>query len=132
MCVTCCNCECHKKVVYMKVKYEAILSQGSMHCLPVWCIMRWLYLHLLKTSVCNKMPIDGQTFCRQWRWVYWGWCSEPHTSELAGGFSICMYVCTYVRYVRDSVYLYDLFKRRPAPGLGMRSCLAPQCIAFPE
>ena len=27
----------------------------------------------------------------------------------------------YVWYVRDSVYLYDLFKRRPAPGLGMRS-----------
>ena len=24
----------------------------------------------------------------------------------------------YVWYVRDSVYLYDLFKRRPAPGLG--------------
>ena len=47
----------------------------------------------------------------------WGEREEPHTSELAGGFSICM----YVRYVRDSVYLYDLFKRRPAPGLGMRS-----------
>ena len=38
VCITCCNCECHKKVVYMKVKYETILSQGSMHCLPVWCI----------------------------------------------------------------------------------------------
>ena len=37
VCVTC-NCECHKKVVYMKVKYETILSQGSMHCLPVWCM----------------------------------------------------------------------------------------------
>ena len=34
---------------------------------------------------------------------------------------VCMYVCMYVRYVRDSVYLYDLFKRRPAPGLGTRS-----------
>ena len=39
---------------------------------------------------------------------------EPHASELAGGFSICI----YVYYVRDSVYL---FKRRPAPGLGTRS-----------
>ena len=46
--------------------------------------------------------------------------SEPHTGELAGGFSICMYV-RYVRYIRDSVYLYDLFKRRPAPSLGTRS-----------
>ena len=27
----------------------------------------------------------------------------------------------YVWYVRDSVYLYDLFKQRPAPGLGTRS-----------
>ena len=43
--------------------------------------------------------------------------SEPHTGELAGGFSICI----YVRYVHDSVYLYDLFKRRPVPGLGTRS-----------
>ena len=32
-----------------------------------------------------------------------------------------MYIYMYVRYVRDSVYLYDLFKRRPAPGLGTRS-----------
>ena len=27
----------------------------------------------------------------------------------------------YVRYIRDSVYLYDLFKQHPAPGLGTRS-----------
>ena len=27
----------------------------------------------------------------------------------------------YVWYICDSVYLYDLFKRRPAPGLGTRS-----------
>ena len=27
----------------------------------------------------------------------------------------------YVRYVCDSVYLYDLFKRQPARGLGTRS-----------
>ena len=39
--------------------------------------------------------------------------SEPHTSELAGGFSICMYGMSYVR---DSVYLYDLFKRHPISG----------------
>ena len=50
--------------------------------------------------------------------------SEPHTSELAGGFSILW-------YVHDSIYLYDLFKRRPAPGLGMRSRLPPQFTAFP-
>ena len=49
--------------------------------------------------------------------------SEPHPGELAGGFSICIYIyiCMHVRYVRDSVYLYDLFKRRPAPSLGARS-----------
>ena len=46
--------------------------------------------------------------------------SELHTGELAGRFSICIYICMYVRYVRDSVYLYDLFKRHPAPGLGTR------------
>ena len=27
----------------------------------------------------------------------------------------------YVQYIRDSVYLYVLFKRHPAPGLGTRS-----------
>ena len=42
-----------------------------------------------------------------------------------------MYVCMYVWYVRDSIYLYDLFKWRPAPGLGTRSRSPPQCIAFP-
>ena len=39
-----------------------------------------------------------------------------------------MYVCLYVR---DSVYLCDLFKWLPAPGLGTRSRSPPQCIAFP-
>ena len=34
--------------------------------------------------------------------------SEPHTGALAGGFSICIYIYMYVRYVCDSVYLYDL------------------------
>ena len=47
--------------------------------------------------------------------------NEPHTGNLAGGFSICIYIHVYVWYVRDSVYLYDLFKQRPAPGLGTRS-----------
>ena len=51
--------------------------------------------------------------------------SGPHNGELAGGFSICVciyiWVYMYVRYVHDSVYLYDLFKWHPARGLGMRS-----------
>ena len=41
------------------------------------------------------------------------------------------YVCMYVWYVRDSVYLCDLFKRRPAPGLGTRSTATrPGCEAW--
>ena len=37
-----------------------------------------------------------------------------------------MYICVW--YVRDSVYLYDLFKRRPAPGLGTRSTATQQSM----
>ena len=50
------------------------------------------------------------------------WGERERASHSRVGWRIFdMYVYIYVRYVRDSVYLYDLFKRCPASGLGTRS-----------
>ena len=45
----------------------------------------------------------------------------PSSSDMYCTLDGALRLSAYVQYVCDSVYLYDLFKRHPAPGLGTRS-----------
>ena len=75
-------------------------------------------------KVCNRTCCGTISFCNscalhrhnRYLCIYWG--ERERAPHWRVGWRI---LDMYVQYVCDSVYLYDLFKRRPAPGLGTRS-----------